>query len=421
MRVLIVGAGIMGITTAYFLQRQGCEVVLLEQQDGPAQGASQANGSFFSAGLSAPWSAPGAIGMALRAQFDPSAAFRWKPDFTWRQATWMLQSMRECHPKRYSLNRARLTRMAAYAQDCLQHIEADLSIDYDRSRQGLMQLYREAVPQSMVDAHLAYLDTMNIRARYLTPDEVREQEPALRRSTPDLFGAIHLPDDLSGDCAHFAQKLLGAVRARGATFVCNAKVQEVRIDASGPSRGRVSGLATTQGDFDADAYVFAAGVESAVLLRGLANLPIYPIKGYSVTAHIRNADAAPRHSMFDFKAKTGMARMGERMRISGIAEVAGYGLQISRARCEQLMKAFEEAFPDAIDAASATFWTGLRPATPDGVPCVCTTDFRNLYINAGHGGSGWSMSCGSGKLMADIVLGRTTDIDAQDYALLRRR
>jgi len=419
MHVIVVGAGIMGVTTAYYLQSRGCEVTVVDGQDEPATGSSHANGGFFSAGLSAPWSAPGAIGMAFKSQFDKSSAFRWKPDFSLRQITWMMQSLKECKPARFAVNRTRLTRLAMYSQECLADIESSLAIDYQRSQGGILQLYREPVPQALVEGHLRYLETMNIAGAFLSPEQVFALEPALARSAPGLFGALHLPGDLSGDCEAFTRALAGAVLQRGGRFLWNTPIDGLRIEDAGTSGGRVKAVACRGGDLQADAYVFATGTETPMLLQKVVNVPVYPIKGYSMTATLRNMENAPRHSMFDFAAKTGMARLGNQIRVSGIAEVAGYDTRLAPSRSAQLSAIFEQVFPNAVDHRTATFWTGLRPATPDGVPFVSRTPLPNLFINAGHGGSGWSMSCGSGKLMADVVVDGRTDLDASDYALPR--
>ncbi|MEJ8826513.1 D-amino acid dehydrogenase [Variovorax humicola] len=418
MHVVIVGAGVMGATTAFFLQQRGCVVTVLDQQSGPAEGASHANGGFFSAGLSAPWSAPGAVGMAFKSQFDKSAAFKWKPDFTLRQVTWMLKSLKECRPERFAGNRARLTRMCIYALECLRAVEAAVEIDYERSNDGVLQLYREPVPAALVDGHLKYLETMGVPGTFLSAAQVFAMEPALARSAPGLFGALHLPGDLSGDCAVFTRKLVDAIQRKGGRFLWSTPVERVVVDESGASAGRVMAIACRGGTvIHADAYVFATGAETPRVLKGIVDVPLYPIKGYSMTAPLQDMENAPRHSMFDFATKTGMARLGNEIRVSGIAEVVGYDARLDRARCDQLSAAFEAAFPNAANRRAATFWTGLRPATPDGVPLVSRTRLGNLFINTGHGGSGWSMSCGSGKLMADIVIDGKTDIDANDYAL----
>lgn len=419
MKVIIVGAGVIGVATAYFLQQQGCQVRIIDRGPAPGTECSYANGGFYSAGLSAPWSAPGAIRMAVASQFDKSAAFKWRPDFTWRQIAWMMRSLKECRPDRFSINRARLTRMSKYALECLRHIESVLPIDYQRSANGVLQIYREPVSQAMIDGHLRYLETMGIAASVLSREQVFTFEPALARSTPHLFAGLHVHDDLSGDCQIFTAKLAEAVEARGGVFDWNTAVKQIHVDQSGAPRAKIRAIASQDTVFRADAYVFAAGADTPMLLKGLADIPVYPIKGYSITAPIATEACAPRHSLFDFATRTGMARLGDRMRISGIAEVAGYGTTLDVARSAQLVAAFEGAFPGAIGRQGATSWTGLRPATPDGVPLVSRTACENLYVNTGHGGSGWSMSCGSGKLMADIVMGRPTDIDATNYALVR--
>ncbi|WP_338084707.1 MULTISPECIES: D-amino acid dehydrogenase [Burkholderia] len=419
MRVIIVGAGVIGVTTAYFLQQHGCEVQIIDRASAPGMACSYANGGFYSAGLAAPWSAPGAVRMAFAAQFDKSAAFKWRPDFTWRQIAWMMQSLKECRPHRFTINRARLTRLATYAQACLQRIESDLSIDYQRSADGILQVYREPVPRALIDTQLRYLETMGIAADFLPREQVFTLEPALAHSTPHLLGGLRIREDMSGDCHVFTRKLAEVIQAQGGTFTWNTTVESLRTDGSGTTGKRIRALVSQDTEFQADAYVVAAGADTPMLLKSLVDIPVYPIKGYSISAPIVANECAPRHSVFDFATKTGMARLGNEMRISGIAEITGYDRSVNATRCAQLVSAFERAFPGAIDGQCASHWAGLRPATPDGVPLVGRTACENLYVNTGHDGFGWSTSCGSGKLIADIVMGRPADIDAADYALAR--
>ena len=420
MHVIIVGAGVMGITTAYFLQKRGCEVTIVDRQSGPAMECSYANGGFFSPGLSAPWSAPGAVGMAFRSLFDKSAPFKWRPDLSLRQIRWMMRSLKECREDRFTINRARLTRLSLYSLACLRQIEADASVDFQRSSGGVLQIYREPVPQVLVDGHLQHLEAMGIAGAFLSPEQLCAIEPALARSTPGLFGALHLPDDLAGDCQRFTSELAHAVQRQGGRFLWNTPVEQFRLGESKTSGSRIEVFVSGSTELRADAYVIAAGCGTPMILDRIVPVSLYPIKGYSMTAPLTHQEHAPRHSLFDFLSKTGMARLGNDIRVSGIAEVVGDDRRLDRGRCQQLANTFEAVFPKASSPGVATFWTGFRPATPDGVPFVSRTPIGNLFINAGHGGSGWSMSCGSGKLMADIVVGGKTDIDATDYALLRR-
>jgi D-amino-acid dehydrogenase len=419
MHVMVIGAGVMGVSTAYFLQKHGCQVSVIDAHASPARVCSYANGGFLSAGLSAPWSAPGAIGMAFRAQFDKAAAFKWKPDFSLRQITWMMQSLKECHPSRFAVNRARLTRLAMYALDCLRDIEEETGIDFQRSHGGVLQVYREPIPKEQIDGTMRYLDAMHVPCAFLSREQTAALEPALARSAPNLFGALHLPNDYSGDCEIFTRALADVVQAKGGTFLWNTAIDDIVIGKSSTARPCITHVNSRGKELKADAYVFATGIGTPSLLRKIVNVPVYPIKGYSMSAQLKNPDNSPRHSMFDFASKTGMAVIGDQIRVSGIAEVVGYDDKLSLARCEQLASIFESTFPDAADLPNATFWTGLRPATPDGVPFVSRSSIDNVFINTGHGGSGWSMSCGSSKLMADIVMGHTPDIAAADYELSR--
>ncbi|AXF22407.1 amino acid dehydrogenase [Burkholderia pyrrocinia] len=419
MNVVVVGAGVVGVTTAYFLQDNGCQVTVVDRQADPAMECSHANGGFLSAGLSAPWSAPGAVGMAFRSLFDRSAPFKWRPDFSLRQIAWMMRSLKACRPDRFAVNRARLTRLAMYSHVCRHDIESAVGIDYRRSQDGVLQIYREPVPRTLVDGHVGYLHAMGITGAFLSPEQVFAMEPALAQSSPGLFGALHLPGDQSGDCRRFTGALAAVVQRQGGTFLWNTPVDRIEIEASGRSGTRIKQLISHDVELSADAVVIAAGCDTSMLLDRIVPMPVYPVKGYSMTATLLDPERAPRHSMFDFSCKTGIARLGDQIRVSGIAEVVGNDHRIDPARCRQLASTFEAIFPKAADLGAPAFWTGFRPTLPDGVPFVCPTPLANLFVNAGHGGSGWSTACGAGKLMADIVVGNRPELDAMDYALRR--
>jgi D-amino-acid dehydrogenase len=410
--VVVIGAGIIGVTTAYYLQRLGCTVTVIEERDSAAMVASHANGGIYSAGLSAPWAAPGAIGMALRSQFDPRAAFKLQPDFTLRQLRWVWQSMQACRADRFAANRARLTRLAMYARECLQEIESTEHIRYECGGGGVLQLLRGDLTEAAVAGQLAYLKSMGVPFELLSRDALIALEPALARVQPT--GAVLLPTDSAGDCALFTRRLVAITEARGVTYRWNTTVDHVVTDSPG---GRVRALARAAGDITADAYVVASGVASAELLQGTVNLPIYPIKGYSLTSTIVNPDLAPQRSLFDLKAKMGVARLGNTLRVSGVAEVVGFDESMSPLRRDQMAAQLETICPGAVDPSSAVFWTGLRPATPDGVPIIAKTAHENLFINAGHGGNGWSLSCGSGRLMAELVTNAKSSLSSADYGI----
>jgi D-amino-acid dehydrogenase len=417
MQVIVVGAGIIGITTAWYLQRLGCQVTVIEQRGEAAMEASYANGAVFSAGLSAPWAAPGAIAMGMRSQFNNRGAFRWIPDGSLAQLRWIAASMRECQPERYAANRRRITALACYARDCLQTIEAAQAIDYNAGTDGILQLYRSPISEGMRQGLISYLSAMNIPFKMLKRDEVFALEPALAASAPQLSGALHLPHDSGGDCRTFSVELAKVVQRQQGRILWNTPVERIEQSQANNGTRRVQALVAGGQTLQADAYVFATGSFSAPLLRGLVDLPVYPLKGYSFSAPITQQSKAPRHSMFDFGHKIGIARLGDTVRVSGIVEVAGYNQRLTPGRCQQLDQHFEDVFPGAIAPGSAQYWSGLRPATPNGVPIIARAPLDNLFINTGHGGCGWSLSCGSAKLMADMVMGRPTDLNAADYAL----
>lgn len=417
MQVLVLGCGVIGISTAYYLARAGHQVTVVERREGPALETSFANAGQISPGYASPWAAPGVPLRALRWLLQPHAPLAMRPTADWHQYAWLWQMFRQCNRASYERNKARMVRLAEYSRDCLDQLRADTGIDYEGRQLGTTQLFRNRVQLASARKDIAVLERYQVPYRLLRPDELEEIEPALGAMAEHFTGALHLPHDQTGDCYLFCQQLLERCRALGVEFSFGESI--VALEADGP---RLRQVITDRGARQADAYVLALGCETPKLLRPLGlDAPIYPLKGYSLTLPVGDESRAPRSTVLDETYKVAITRFDQRIRVGGMAELAGYDLRLLPRRRRTLEKVLNEVYPDAGPLEQASFWCGLRPTTPDGTPIVGATPLDNLFINAGHGTLGWTMACGSGALMADLLSGRTPAIEHADLALARYR
>lgn len=417
MKILVIGAGIIGITTAYHLARAEHQVTVVERQSGAANGCSHANGGFLSAAYCAPWAAPGVSTLALRSLFTSRSPMRWRPDFTLRQLRWLWATLRECNAARFVINHRRMLALGRYSLACLDEMEKATGLAFERCRNGILQPCHSAADLVAAQRLARNLHAEGMRAVCLSREETLTREPALASQALGLTGALHIPDEGSGNCERFTTDLARWLEQRGTHFHWNARVDGLEIGIANDGRSRrFEGVRIDDRLLRADACVLAAGPETADLLSGHLELPVYPVKGYSMTAPVVNESLAPRHAVLDAHGRLAIARLGEAIRVAGFAEVVGHDTRQDAARCAQLADALERLYPGAIDVRNARFWAGLRPTTPDGTPIVGASDIDGLYLNTGHGSYGWTMSCGSARLLSDIVSGRATALPAADYA-----
>lgn len=421
-RITVVGAGIIGVTTAHALRADGHEVTLVDAAPRAASGTSQANGGFLSAAFCAPWAVPGLPRQAMAALIDREAPIRWRPDGSLAQLRWLRALLAHCTPVQFARHRRRMVRLALLSRACLHEVRAETGVAFDLHEGGVLQLFREAPAEATRRQRLAELQAWGIDARWCEPDEVRALEPALSGTAGPRW-ALHVHDDASGDCERFAQGLLAWNRARGLKFEAGVRIDALEFDAGGR---RLRTLRSDGVRWDADAFVFAAGVESACLLhprlhpgRRLPMLPVLPVKGYSITAPLPRSGGratGPQHAVIDDATKLALVRLGNRVRLAGMAEVVGHDRRIDTARCAQLVRQYEALYgPLPVDGRS--LWAGLRPMTPDGTPIIGATAIEGLYLNTGHGTYGWTLACGSARLLADMIAGRPTPLEPDDYAL----
>ena len=413
MRVIVIGGGINGVCAAYFLRRHGAEVTLVERRGDVAQEASQGNAGVIAPGYAAPWAAPGMPRKVLSYLWKAESPVLLRPQPSREYWRWVRRWLNECTIERYRINKARMQRLAFYSRDQLHGLRAQLDIRYEQA-QGYLQLFRSEPDRAMAEPARLMLAENGVPFRSLSADECRALEPAMSPRTP-LAGGLHLPGDESGNCPLFAQQLREHARNDGVRFRFNELVQAITLE-----RGRVRGVATSAGALAADAVVVAAASDSDRLLKpiGLA-LPMYPVKGYSATVTLTPDAQGPRQAIMDEAYKTAITPMGARLRIAGTAELGDRRLELRQAALKTLVKVASDWFPRAARYSEARYWVGARPMLPDGPPLLGATPVAGLFLDVGHGSTGWAMSCGSGKLVADVVTGRTPEISLEGLTLER--
>ena len=415
MRVLVLGSGVIGTTSAYYLARQGFEVVVVDRQAGPALETSHANAGQVSPGYASPWAAPGVPLKALKWLFQKHAPLAIRLTGDSNQYLWMAQMLRNCTAARYAVNKERMVRLSEYSRDCLDELRQDTGIAYEGRQLGTTQIFRT---QQQVDAaakDIAVLERSGVPFELLDRDGVARVEPALAAVKHKLAGGLRLPNDQTGDCFLFTNRLAAEARRLGVEFRFGAEIQQLSANGDRLDGVRVDGELLT-----ADYYVLALGSYSPQLLAPLGiRTPVYPLKGYSLTVPIVDASMAPTSTILDETYKVAITRFDDRIRVGGMAEICGFDLNLDPRRRATLEMITGDLYPRGGDLAQASFWTGLRPATPDGTPIVGATRYRNLFLNTGHGTLGWTMACGSGRLLADLIARKQPQISAEGLDISR--
>jgi D-amino-acid dehydrogenase len=409
MRALVLGAGVIGVSTAYFLAKSGHQVVVVDRQNGVGMETSFANGGQISASHADPWAGPGTPLKALkwlgrenaplivRARFDPAL---------W---SWLLRFLANCTSARARVNTERILRVAVYARDCLAQLRADTGLEYDQATHGILHVYSDRKEFDLAVPKARLMSELGCIREILDVDGCIEREPALAGARDKLIGGTFSPDDESGDAYLFTSRLADICSQMGVQFRYRTNV--LRLLAGDD---RIMGVVTEGGTLtseDYDMFVLALGSFSPLLLSSLRiSLPVYPAKGYSVTIPVRDGDLAPRVALIDDERKIVYSRLGDRLRVAGTAELTGYDSSLRDKRARSILDAAMDLFPHCGDAEAAEFWAGLRPTTPDSVPVIGRTRFKNLLLNTGHGTLGWTMCAGSGRVIADLVSGKKPEI-----------
>ena len=420
MKVLVLGSGVIGTTTAYFLARAGAEVTVIDRQSGPALETSFANAGQVSPGYSTPWAAPGIPLKALKWLFQKHAPLSLRPDgsvFQWR---WLLSMLAQCNGVDYATNKERMMRLSSYSRDVLRQLRADTGLSYEERQGGTLQLFRTQAQLDAAQKDIDVLRDCGVPFELLRREQLTGAEPGLADALPRLAGGLRLPDDETGDCHLFTRQLAQRASALGLKLRLSCSVQSLVRDGDRVSGLQLAGATGETGErLQADAVVLAAGSYSRNLLLPLGlDIPVYPVKGYSLTMPLQDASLAPQSTVLDETYKIALTRLGDRLRVGGMAELAGFDLRLNARRRATLEKVTRELFPGG-DLSQAQFWTGLRPMTPDGTPLVGATALKGLYLNTGHGTLGWTMACGSAQLLADVISGRQPAIRTEGFDMSR--
>ncbi|KQU92985.1 D-amino acid dehydrogenase [Devosia sp. Root105] len=415
MKVLILGSGVIGTTSAHYLAQAGHEVTVIDRQPGPGLETSYANAGELSYGYASPWAGPGIPVKAIKWLLMTDGPLVLRPKLDPRMWIWGLQLLANCTERAYAVNKGRMVRLAEYSRDRMIALRAETGLAFDGRQQGTVQLFREQKQLDHAADDIAVLKRYGVPYEVLDPKGCVAAEPGLATATVPFVGGLRLANDDTGDCKMFTEALAGRAASHGVAFRYGTSIDHIATEA-----GAVTGVATDKGMLTADAYVVALGSYSPLLLRPLGiGLPVYPIKGYSLTVPITDASVAPVSTVMDETYKVATTRLGDRIRVGGTAEIAGYDTTLHPARRGPLDRSLRELFPNAGDASKASFWCGLRPMTPDGTPVLGRSKFSNLYLNTGHGTLGWTMAAGSGRVLADIISGQTPDIEVADLGLSR--
>jgi len=413
LKVIVLGAGVIGVSSAWYLAKLGHEVTVVDRQRAAGLETSFANGAQVSVSQSEPWAAPGAPLKVLKWLFKEDAPLLFRPQFDWHQMSWGLEFLVECLPSRYRFNIQQMVNLGLYSRQSLQALRHDTGIEYDHATRGILQFYTEDSDYAGAAEACALLSKYGIERRVVTPAEAVKIEPALTSLGSRLKGASYAESDESGDAFKFTQNLATLCENAGVTFLYETAIEAIRTDGD-----RIASVVVKRADsasFDAmtaDAYVVCLGAHSTPMLRSIGmSIPVYPAKGYSATLSTEGFGGAPHVSLTDEAQKIVFTRIGERMRIAGTAELAGYSTELNMVRCEALIKRARFLFPDAADYDRPQYWTGLRPSTPSNRPLIGRSQFSNLYLNTGHGTLGWTEGPGSGRALADLISGRVPEVD----------
>jgi len=415
MKVLVLGSGVIGVASAWYLNAAGHDVTVIDRQAGPALETSFANAGEISPGYASPWAGPGVPLKAIKWLTMQDGPLVLRPKLDPRMWIWGAQLLANCTDRAYAINKGRMVRLAEYSRDRMIALRAETGITYDARQAGTLQLFRYQKQLDHAADDIAVLRQYGVPYEVLDPRGCVAAEPGLADAGVPFVGGLRLPNDETGDCKIFSEVLAGLCAARGVAFKFGVTIRALLREGE-----RLTGVETDAGTFTADTYVVALGSYSPLLVRPLGiGLPVYPIKGYSLTVPIVDAAVAPLSTIMDETYKVATTRLGDRIRVGGTAEIAGYDTSLHTSRRGPLDRSLRDLFPRAGDTSQARFWCGLRPMTPDGTPVLGGTKYANLYLNTGHGTLGWTMAAGSGKVLADLVSGRAADIDTSDLGLSR--
>jgi D-amino-acid dehydrogenase len=415
MKVVILGAGVIGVTSAYYLSMAGHEVTVIDRQTAPGMETSFANAGEISPGYASPWAAPGIPQKAIKWLLMKHAPLILRPRPNMEMLRWLASLLRNCTSARYAINKERMVRLAEFSRDQLIELRARTGISYDERTRGTLQVFKTQKQLDAIGKDVEVLRTGGVPYEVMDRARCVAVEPGLNGVADSIVGGLHLPNDETGDCFQFTTKLAAIAASNGVDFRFHTQVEHLLTHGD-----EVSAVKTDRGDIIADAFVVALGSFSPRLVSASGiRLPVYPVKGYSITVPIIDERRAPQSTLMDETHKVAITRLGSRIRVGGMAEISGFDTSLSPKRRATLEYSLSSLFPGAGDLGSGTFWSGLRPMTPDGTPVVGATRLRNLFLNTGHGTLGWTMACGSAHVLADIVGRNPAAIDTTDLSIAR--
>ena len=416
MRVLILGSGIIGTTSAYYLSKQGHDVTVIDRQNSVALETSHANAGQLSYSFSSPWAAPGLPLSLIKWMLSKYPPLIVNPNLNSETVKFLYQMLKNCNSKSYEINKSRMVRMSNFSKKCLLELEKDEDIFYEQRKQGSLLLFKSAKQIENIKKDLSLLEKLNIQYELLDLNGCIQAEPGLHHVKSEFTSGLRFANDCTGNCYLFTNQLYKKCLEMGVKFEFNTQIEDIQIE-----KERISSIKTNRGEFDSDSYVVALGSYSSKILSKIGiNIPVYPVKGYSITLPVLNNEDAPQSTIIDDTFKIGITRLGNNIRVAGTAHITGYNLELREKSLSLLKYGLNRLFPYATEECDdMKFWAGLRPNTPDGPPIIGATPYSNLYLNTGHGTLGWTMSLGSGKLLANIISGIEPEISLEGIDMSR--
>jgi len=416
MRVLILGSGIIGTTSAYYLAKQGHDVTVIDRQNSVALETSHANAGQLSYSFSSPWAAPGLPLSLIKWMFSKYPPLIVNPNLNSETVKFLYQMLKNCNSKSYEINKSRMVRMSNFSKKCLLELEKDEDIFYEQRKQGSLLLFKSAKQIENIKKDLSLLEKLNIQHELLDLNGCIQAEPGLHHVKSEFTSGLRFANDCTGNCYLFTNQLYKKCLEMGVKFEFNTQIEDIQIE-----KERISSIKTNRGEFDSDSYVVALGSYSSKILSKVGiNIPVYPVKGYSITLPVLNNEDAPQSTIIDDTFKIGITRLGNNIRVAGTAHLTDYNLELREKSLSLLKYGLNRLFPYATEECDdMKFWAGLRPNTPDGPPIIGSTPYSNLYLNTGHGTLGWTMSLGSGKLLSDIISGIEPEISSEGIDMSR--
>ena len=416
MKVVVLGAGIIGTTSAYFLAKQGHEVTVIDRQDSVSMETSHANAGCLSYGFTSPWASPGLPFSVLKWVLTGRSPLIINPNMSVETVKFLYRMFKNCNSRSYEINKSRMLRVANYSQKALLEIETDFDLYYEQKKQGSLQLFWDSKEIEKAHKDIAILDKFNINSKLLSAEECVKIEPGLQYVKNKLAGGIQFMDDFTGNCYLFSTEVYKKCVEMGVNFEFNTEIKSLQI-----SNDKIASVSTDSGEIKADCYSVSLGSYSTKILSKIGiEIPIYPVKGYSITLPVLSNEDAPQSTIMDEKNKIAITRLGDKIRVAGMAHLTDFDKNLRTKSLDSLMSGLDLLFPKSYESSKETnFWTGFRPSTPDGTPIIGPTPFNNLFLNTGHGTLGWTMSAGSGKLLANLVSGIDPEISTEGIDMSR--